>query len=100
MKRTRQPVEINMDELRRVLDKARQQPMEESDYLKMKVALDVLAERLTRERTTEKTRAVVAQPQLAELSGTKQNHPQQDKTKGHGRNSASIREGGRWSSVT
>ena len=61
MKPSRQRVEINMDELRRVLDKARQQPIAESEYLKMKTALDILAERLTFQRTTEKTRAVMPQ---------------------------------------
>lgn len=44
MKRSRRPIEINIDELRRVLDKARQQAIDDTDYLKMKVALDVLAE--------------------------------------------------------
>jgi transposase len=87
MKQSRRPIEINIDELRRVLDKARQQAIDDTDYLKMKVALDVLAERLTRERTTEKTRAVVAQPQLAEGIPTAQEKPR-EKTKGHGRNSA------------
>lgn len=95
MKRARQPVEINMDELRRVLDKARREPIDDSDYLKMKVALDVLAERLAGERTSEKTRAVVAQPQWAEQPGTKQDHQQRDKTKGHGRNSAADYKGAR-----
>jgi len=58
MKRSRQRVDIDLEELRRVLDQARQQPIGEADYLKMKVALDVLAERLTPKRTTEKTRTV------------------------------------------
>lgn len=88
MKRARQPVEINIDELRRVLDKARQQPIDDTDYVKLKVALDVLAERLTRERSTEKTRAVVAQPQLANSTSTAQDHKPRGKRKGHGRNSS------------
>ena len=41
MKRSRQSVEINMEELRRVLDKARQEPIDEADYRKLNVALDV-----------------------------------------------------------
>ena len=45
MKRSRQPVEINIDELRRTLDRARREPISEADYLKMNTALDVLAER-------------------------------------------------------
>jgi hypothetical protein len=65
MKRSRQLVEIDMAELRRVLDRARQEPIGEADYLKLKVALDVLDERLRPTRTTEKTRNVVEQPELA-----------------------------------
>ena len=55
MKQSRQPVEINMGELRRALDGARQGPIGEADYLKLKIALEVLAERLTRMRSTEKS---------------------------------------------
>ena len=51
MKQSRQTVEINMEELRRALDGARQGPIGEADYLKLKIALEVLAERLTRMRT-------------------------------------------------
>jgi hypothetical protein len=54
MKRSRQPVEINIDELRRTLDRARREPISEAYYLKMIAALDVLAERLLPGRTTEK----------------------------------------------
>lgn len=53
MKRSSQPVEINMAELRRALDRARHEPLEEADYLKLKVALDVLDQRLRPTRTTE-----------------------------------------------
>ena len=58
MKRAHQPVELDMAELRRALDRARQGPINEADYLKLKVALDVLDERLRPTRTTEKTRSV------------------------------------------
>jgi transposase len=95
MKQPRQRVEINIDELRRVLDKARQQPLEESDYLKMKIALDILAERLAVQRTTEKTRAVVPQPQLVGVTSTAAPKDEQRKAKGHGRNSAADYTGAR-----
>ena len=95
MKPPRQRVEINIDELRRVLDKARQQPIAEADYLKMKAALDVLAERLIPRRTTEKARAVVAQPQLVEATSSPPTNEQPGRAKGHGRNSAADYAGAR-----
>jgi transposase len=95
MKRSRQSVEIDMGELHRALDRARQEPIGESDYRKLKIALDVLNERLTRTRTTEKTRAVVAQPQLAERTDTTPDHSERRTSKGHGRKSASAYTGAR-----
>ena len=64
MKRGHNRVEINIEELRGMLDRARQEPISATDYAKLKLAIDVLAERLTPKRTTEKTRTVVPQPQL------------------------------------
>ena len=52
MKRSRRTVEIDMAELRRALYRARQEPIGEADYLKLKVALDVLDERLKPTRTS------------------------------------------------
>lgn len=95
MKRSRQPVEIDIGELHRVLDRARQEPIDEADYRKLKIALDVLNERLTRTRTTEKTRAVVAQPQLAERTDTTPDNSERRTAKGHGRNSTGAYEGAR-----
>jgi transposase len=93
MKRSREPIEIDMGELRRALDRARQEPIGEADYLKLKVALDVLAERLTPMRTTEKTRTVVAQPQLVESPNTTPDTSEPRTSKGHGRNSAAAYTG-------
>src|SRR5277367_6538959 len=88
MKRSRQTVEIDMAELRRALDRARQEPIGEADYLKLKVALDVLDERLKSTRTTEKTRTVVEQPKLADNASTGADHAESPASKGHGRNGA------------
>ncbi len=95
MKQSRQPVEIDMAELRRALDRARHEPIGEADYLKLKVALDVLDERLRPTRTTEKTRTVVEQPKLADNTGTPAVHAQPPTSKGHGRNSAGTYTGAR-----
>jgi transposase len=85
MSRSR-PVEIDMGELRRVLDRARSEALTEADYLKLKIALDILDERLRPSRTTEKTGAVVEKPKLG---GNAPNPGRPSPAKGHGRNGAS-----------
>jgi hypothetical protein len=93
MKQSRPLVEIDMAELRRVLDRARREPIGEADYLKLKIALDVLDERLRPTRTTEKTRIVVEQPKLAETTGTAAGNGEHPASKGHGRNGAGAYTG-------
>ena len=59
MKKTRRRIDVNLEELDRVLDGAREAPLSESDHGKLKDALHALAELLVRTRNTEKTSAVV-----------------------------------------
>src|SRR5512140_3325937 len=59
MKRTRQRIDGNREELDRVLDGARQAPLSEADCDKLKSALHALAAMLARPRNTEKTSAVL-----------------------------------------
>ena len=59
MKTARRRVDVNLDELDRVLDGARQAPLSEEDYEKLKEALHALAAMLVRPRNTEKTSAVL-----------------------------------------
>ncbi len=59
MKPARRRVDVNLDELDRVLDGARQAPLSEADYEKLKDALHALAAMLVRPRNTEKTSAVL-----------------------------------------
>jgi transposase len=92
MSRSRPPVEIDMAELRQVLDRARSEAIGEADYLKLKTALDILDERLRPSRTTEKTRTIVAQPKLAAQA---ENPDRASANKGHGRNAASAYVGAR-----
>ena len=95
MKQSRQRVEIDMAELRRTLARARHEPISEADYLKLKVALDVLDERLKPVRTTEKTRTVVEQSKLATNTSTPSDDREQPASKGHGRNGAHTYTGAR-----
>ena len=59
MKKARRRIDVNLEELDRVLDGAREAPLCESDHGKLKDALHALAEMLVQPRNTEKTSAVV-----------------------------------------
>ena len=91
MKRTRPHVDINLQELDQVLDQARQAPLSEPDYQKIKDTLHTLVELLAPARNTEKTSAVL--PKAAEaVEQTADTNTQQAKP-GHGRNAAAAFSG-------
>src|SRR6202522_4530298 len=86
MKRARRRVDVNLDELDRVLDGARQAPLSEDDYEKLKEALHALAAMLVRPRNTEKTSAVLEKSEGSETGAeTETDFPPPP---GHGRNGA------------
>jgi transposase len=85
MKRPR--MDVNLEELDRVLDHAREAPLSEPDYEKLKSALHALAGMLPQPRSTEKTKAVLEQPE------TPAPQTVTDKKPGHGRNGASSYTG-------
>lgn len=75
MKRARQRVDINIEELDTLLDRTREGPLSDTDREKLRTALHVLAQRVRPPRTTEKTRAVIARragfsESVDETSGT------------------------------
>src|SRR5580704_5839139 len=84
MKTARRRVDVNLDELDRVLDGARQEPLSEADYDKVKGALHALAAMLVRPRNTEKTSAVLKESETAETQPDTNAVP----PPGHGRNAA------------
>jgi transposase len=91
MKPARHRVEVNLDELDRVLDGARQAPLSEADHDKLKGALHALAAMLVHPRHTEKTSAV-----LAEMEGPETTRATQAPSPpGHGRNGAEAFGGAR-----
>ena len=59
MKTARRRIDVNLEELDRVLDGAREAPLSESDHDKLKDALHALAAMLVRSRNTEKTSEVL-----------------------------------------
>src|SRR5215472_15006498 len=99
MAKSAQPrMEINLEEIYRILDSARQQPMSETDCEKVKSAFAALAEKAApRSRTTEKTHAVLP-PQNADKPAGKK--PAGKGKPGHGRNPGSAFTGAHRVSVT
>jgi hypothetical protein len=59
MKAARRLIDVNLDDLERVLDGARQAPLSKDDYEKLKEASHALAVMLARPRNTEKTSVVL-----------------------------------------
>jgi len=55
MKTARRRIDVNLEELDRVLDDARQTPLSEADHGKLKDTLHAMAALLIRSRNTEKT---------------------------------------------
>jgi hypothetical protein len=85
MKKTsRQRVDVNVEELDRIIDSAKSAPLSEPDSRKLKTALHALVERLRPQPKTEKTSSVFGDqngPVAAEEQPA-------DQTAGHGRNGA------------
>jgi hypothetical protein len=88
MKTARRRVDVNLDELDRVLDGARQAPLSEDDYEKLKDALHALAAMLVRPRNTEKTSAVLEKLEGVETGAGTQSESNAPPAHGHGRNGA------------
>jgi hypothetical protein len=87
-------VDVNLDELDRVLDGAREAPLSEADCEKVKTALHALAAMLVRPRNTEKTSAVL--PKSEDPGKDAGPQPDENSTppaKGHGRNWAKAFSG-------
>lgn len=93
MKRTRPHVDINLQELDEVLDHARQAPLSEPDYQKIKDTLHTLVELLVPVLNSEKTSAVLQE--LAEAVEPTADTKTQQAKRGHGRNAAAAFNGAR-----
>jgi transposase len=88
MKKTsRRDIDVDVDELDRIIDAAMRAPLNEKDGRTLKIAVHAMAERLVRRRNTEKTRAVL-EPGTTSRTGTATPEPGQSGPAGHGRNPA------------
>jgi len=90
MKTARRRIDVNLEELDRVLDDARQAPLSEADHSKLKDTLHAMAALLSRSRNTEKTSAVLEKPE-----GSKQPDDNAPPPPGHGRNGVEAFGGAR-----
>src|SRR5882762_6643769 len=95
MKSDRRRMDVNLDELDQVLDGARQAPLSEADYDKLKGALHALAAMLVRPRNTEKTSAVLEKSEGSETGTGTQPDTNPTSSPGHGRNGAEAFGGAR-----
>ena len=89
-KTPRRRVDVNVEELDRIIDDARMAPLSEADSQKLKTALHALAGHLMSQRKTEKTSAVFGD---AEPPATETPHAEAERACGHGRNGAAAYRG-------
>jgi len=87
-KASRRRIDVNVDELDRIIEAAMQAPLNEADGRTLKTAVHAMAERLVWRRTTEKTSAVLEPKALPAAVDAQQ--PEKPAAAGHGRNGASA----------
>ena len=94
MSPNRRRLDVNLDELDRVLDGARETPLSEADCEKVKTALHALAAMLVGPRNTEKTNAVLPKSEdPGKDAGPQPDESSTPPAKGHGRNGAEAFSG-------
>ena len=87
MKTSRRRLDVNVEELDRVIDAAEDGPLSKADCQKLKTTLHALVERLAQKRNTEKTNSVLEQENS---SSAATESPEPAAPAGHGRNAASA----------
>jgi transposase len=90
-KSSRRHIDVDVEELDRILDGATQALMSKSDCQKVKAAVHAMAERLRPKRSTEKTSSVIRRP--GELACQPKPNTDDSAVSGHGRNSAAAYTG-------
>jgi transposase len=86
----RRRIDVNVEELDRIIDDAKSAPLSEADSQKLKTALHALAERLLPPPKTEKTSSVFGD---VEKPAPEDMRPEADRVAGHGRNGADAYRG-------
>jgi transposase len=85
---SRRRIDVNVDELDRIIEAAMRTPLNEADGRTLKTAVHAMAERLGRRRNTEKTSAVL-EPK-APPAAVDTPEPEKQAPAGHGRNGAAA----------
>jgi transposase len=88
-KASRRRIDVNVDELDRIIDAAMREPLSETDGRKLKTTLHALVERLAQKRNTEKTNSVL-EPKNSSSAASESAEPEPTAAAGHGRNAASA----------
>ena len=86
----RRRIDVNVEELDQIVDRARQAPLSDTDYDKLKTALHALVERLLGPPKTEKLASVFADDQTPASPAAP---PRPEGSPGHGRNGAQAFSG-------
>jgi hypothetical protein len=87
-KSSRRRIDVNVEELDRILDGATHIPMTKSDCQKVKAVVHAMAERLRPKRSTEKTSTVIEKPTASACQ--QKRDTDNSAPSGHGRNSAAA----------
>jgi len=85
MKTSRRRLDVDVEELDRVIDATENGPLSKADRQKLKTTLHALVERLAQKRNTEKTNSVL-EPQSSSAAAAES--PEPSAPAGHGRNAA------------
>jgi hypothetical protein len=86
-KTSRSRLDVDVEELDRVIDAAENGPLSKADRQKLKTTLHALVERLASKRNTEKTNSVL-EPQSSSSTAATSPTPESPAPAGHGRNAA------------
>src|SRR4051794_15868075 len=89
MKTSRRRLDVDVEELDRVIDAAENGPLSKADRQKLKTTLHALVERLAQKRNTEKTNSVL-EPKTSSPMAAESPDPEPPTPAGHGRNAASA----------
>jgi transposase len=92
-KTSRRRVDVNVEELDRVIDETEKGPLSEADRQKLRTTLHALVESLERRRNTEKTSAVLGDQNSTAPPEEAQPEQGGNKPAGHGRNGANAFRG-------
>ena len=95
MKKSRRRIDVNLEELDGVLDRAREVPLSAADHDKLKETLHALAEMLVGSRTTEKSSEVLGKREETGAGAEPQADDNSPPPPGHGRNGAEAFGGAR-----